>query len=105
MRSFKTLLRKIKYTTSYLIKSSVEIPSEFRLLKRGKTQHQIFFQNCRSELLNEFNSLTGVPVLLNTSFNIAGEPLVETIDDAIKTFNNSQIDVLWFPEMNKMVYK
>ena len=55
MRSFKTLLRKIKYTTSYLIKSSVEIPSEFRLLKRGKTQHQIFFQNCRSELLNEFN--------------------------------------------------
>ena len=55
MSSFKTLLRKIKYTTSYLIKSSVEIPSEFRLLKRGKTQHQIFFQNCRSGLLNEFN--------------------------------------------------
>lgn len=57
------------------------------------------------ELLNEFNSLTGVPVLLNTSFNIAGEPLVETIDDAIQTFNNSQIDVLWFPEKNLMLYK
>ena len=57
------------------------------------------------ELLNEFNSLTGVPVLLNTSFNIAGEPLVETIDDAITTFNNSDIDVLWFSENNLMLYK
>ena len=42
MSSFKTYLKKIKYTTNYLLKSSVEIPSEFTLLKRGETQHQNF---------------------------------------------------------------
>jgi carbamoyltransferase len=44
-------------------------------------------------------------VLLNTSFNLAGEALVETPDDAIKTFNTSSIDILWFPEKRKMLLK
>jgi carbamoyltransferase len=57
------------------------------------------------DLLTEFYLLTGIPLLLNTSFNVAGEPLVETIDDAIKTFNNSKIDVLWFPERKLVLYK
>ncbi len=55
MSSFKTYLKKIKYTTNYLLKSSVEIPSEFTLLKRGETQHQNFFQNYRSRQGNKFN--------------------------------------------------
>jgi len=56
-------------------------------------------------LLTEFKKITGVSVLLNTSFNLAGEALVETPDDAIKTFNHSSIDVLWFPEKKKMILK
>ena len=56
-------------------------------------------------LLTEFKQITGCSVLLNTSFNLAGEPLVETINEAIETFNNSKIDVLWFPELNKMIRK
>jgi carbamoyltransferase len=48
---------------------------------------------------------TGCGVLLNTSFNMAGEPLVETQEDAINTFNNSDIDVLWFPEIGKCLKK
>jgi carbamoyltransferase len=45
-------------------------------------------------LLRAFETLTGVPVLLNTSFNLKGEPIVCTITDAIRTFYASGLDVL-----------
>ena len=45
-------------------------------------------------LLQEFFKETGVPVLLNTSFNLGGEPIVESPADAVRTFTNSNIDVL-----------
>ena len=46
------------------------------------------------DLIEAFGKLTGVPVLLNTSFNVAGEPIVETPEDAIKCFLGTEIDVL-----------
>lgn len=45
-------------------------------------------------LLNEFAAITGVPVLLNTSFNVAGQPIVESPTDAIQTFMNNDMDAL-----------
>ncbi len=45
-------------------------------------------------LINEFYKLTGVPVLVNTSFNLKGEPIVCTPTDAIRTFYSSGLDVL-----------
>ncbi|MBX9646051.1 MAG: carbamoyltransferase [Xanthobacteraceae bacterium] len=45
-------------------------------------------------LLREFETLTGVPVLINTSFNIKGEPIVETPEDAVACFLNTGIDNL-----------
>lgn len=57
------------------------------------------------KLLQEFNSITNVPVLLNTSFNLAGEALVETVEDAIKTFEKTNIDILWFPNKQIMMTK
>jgi carbamoyltransferase len=44
-------------------------------------------------------------MVLNTSLNLAGEPLVETIDDAFKTFANSKIDYLYLPELELVVHK
>ena len=49
-------------------------------------------------LIKEFNNITGVPILLNTSFNLAGDTIVETVDDAINTLNDSDIDYVYFPE-------
>lgn len=46
-------------------------------------------------LINEFYKLTGVPIVLNTSFNIKGEPIVETPQDAIKCFLGTGIDILF----------
>jgi len=46
------------------------------------------------DLLTEFEKLTGVPVLVNTSFNIKGEPIVETPQQAINCFIYTGIDYL-----------
>jgi carbamoyltransferase len=45
-------------------------------------------------LIREFGRLTGVPVVLNTSFNVRGEPIVCTPDDAYHTFVHTGIDAL-----------
>ncbi len=45
-------------------------------------------------LLREFETLTGVPVLVNTSFNVKGEPIVETPRDAVVCFMTTGIDNL-----------
>ena len=54
---------------------------------------------------NSVKQKTNCSVLLNTSFNLAGKPLVETQENAIETFNNSNLDALWFPEINKIIKK
>jgi carbamoyltransferase len=45
-------------------------------------------------ILDAFEHLTGVPVLLNTSFNVQGEPIVSSPSDALQTFYSSGIDCL-----------
>lgn len=45
-------------------------------------------------LLKEFEKLSGVPVLLNTSFNVMGEPIVESPYDAVRCFFTTGLDVL-----------
>lgn len=45
-------------------------------------------------LVELFGQATGVPILMNTSFNLRGEPIVATPEDALNTFNNSGIDTL-----------
>ncbi|MCK4301517.1 MAG: hypothetical protein KAW91_02025, partial [candidate division Zixibacteria bacterium] len=46
------------------------------------------------DLIAEFNRLTGVPVLLNTSLNLRGYPIVNRPEDAMATFCSSGIDFL-----------
>ena len=46
------------------------------------------------DLLTAFKARTGCPVLVNTSFNVRGEPIVNTPEDAFRCFMGSEIDVL-----------
>jgi len=46
------------------------------------------------ELLEKFKELTGCPVLINTSFNVRGEPIVCTPEDAYKCFMGTELDIL-----------
>lgn len=56
------------------------------------------------DLISEFYKLTGVPILFNTSFNLAGDTIVDTIEDAFKTMRNSEIEYLYLPEIQKIIY-
>ena len=46
------------------------------------------------DLLKSFKKLTNCPILVNTSFNIRGEPIVCTIEDAFKCFMGTELDIL-----------
>lgn len=56
-------------------------------------------------LINEFYKLTDVPILFNTSFNLAGDPLVETVEDALDALERSRIKYLYLPEIGMLVEK
>jgi carbamoyltransferase len=47
------------------------------------------------DLLRAFQSITGVPILLNTSFNIQGQPIVETPREAVATFLEAPVPLLY----------
>ena len=55
-------------------------------------------------LIDAFDKIAGVPILFNTSFNLGGDPLVETIEDAVNTLNNSDIEWMYLPEIQKLVH-
>ena len=46
------------------------------------------------KLLKNFKKITGCPILVNTSFNVRGEPIVCTIDDSYKCFMGTELDLL-----------
>ena len=46
------------------------------------------------DLIKAFDKRTGIPMVLETSFNVAGEPIVESPEDAIRCFLSTDIDVL-----------
>ncbi|MFH0732507.1 MAG: carbamoyltransferase C-terminal domain-containing protein [Candidatus Omnitrophota bacterium] len=60
------------------------------------TRPQIVFPETGSiyNVLTHFKELTGCSVLINTSFNLHGEPIVNTYEDAIRTFLKSKLDYL-----------
>ena len=65
---------------------------------------QILPQNDSSfsaEILTEFKSLTGIPCLINTSFNVHEEPIVRTLDDGIRALHSRAVD--WIATDNRLI--
>jgi carbamoyltransferase len=46
------------------------------------------------ELISEFDAITGVPMLLNTSFNVMGKPIIHSVEDAIAVYTTTGLDAL-----------
>ena len=61
-----------------------------RLQTVSKDQNPLYWN-----LIDEFKRITGVPIVLNTSFNLKGEPIVCSPKDAIRTFFTSGLDCLF----------
>ena len=82
------------------IPSIIHVDGTCRIQTVTPEQNKHFYN-----LISEFNSQTGCPILFNTSFNLGGDPLVETLNDAVETINRSEINFLFLPEYNKLVFK
>ena len=81
---------KIKKIKQKLIPAVTHLDGTGRLQTVNKVNNQKFY-----ELIMEFYKLTKIPVVLNTSFNYKGDPIVCSPDDAIKTFYLSGLDELY----------
>ena len=71
------------------IPSVTHVDFSARIQTVNSTSNPVFYK-----LLKEFESLTGCPLLINTSFNIRGEPIVCSPWDAFKCFMGTDIDIL-----------
>ena len=80
------------------IPAIVHADNTCRIQTVTKEQNKHFYN-----LISCFNKKTGVPILLNTSFNLGGEPLVETFKQALYTLNNSMIEYLYLPEIETLI--
>jgi len=56
-------------------------------------------------LIKAFNKLKNIPILINTSLNLPGEVLVETMQDLKELFDNSKLNYIYLPEINKLIRK
>jgi carbamoyltransferase len=71
------------------IPAVTHVDGSARLQTIVRDDHALFY-----DLIIEFEKLTGCPVLINTSFNVRGEPIVCTPFDAIKCFLRTDMDYL-----------
>lgn len=46
------------------------------------------------EVISEFEKLTGCPIIVNTSFNVRGEPIICSAEDAYRCFMRTEMDIL-----------
>jgi carbamoyltransferase len=86
---FMIIAFKVKKEKISSIPSVVHIDNTVRIQSVSKKINERYWN-----LINEFYKLTGVPILLNTSFNLKGEPIVCTSEDAISTFIKTDMDYL-----------
>ena len=82
-----------------------EVPSVVHVDGSGRLQTVEPDDNPRYyALIKHFEELTGVPIVLNTSFNLNGEPIVCSPDDAIRTFMTCGLDTLYLGNVRVTKY-
>ena len=79
----------IRTEKQHLIPAVTHVDGTGRLQTVTKEQNALYWQ-----LIHEFHKLTNIPVVLNTSFNLKGEAIVASPQDALRTFFSSGLDIL-----------
>lgn len=80
---------RVKTGMEKLVPAGTHVDGTARVQTVTRQQEPLFHQ-----LLIEFEALSGVPVMINTSFNVRGEPIVCTPEDAVNCFLRTDIDYL-----------
>ncbi len=86
---FMLFVYNVKKDKADKIPAVRHVDNTARIQTINRKQHSLYY-----DLLKEFKKKTGVPVLINTSFNTRGEPIVCTPRDAIECFWTSPFDAL-----------
>ena len=87
---FMTAACFVKEKYQKLLPSITHLDKTARLQTVNKIQNNKYYK-----LLLEIEKITGFPIVLNTSFNIKGQPIVETPLDAISTYYSTGMDCLF----------
>lgn len=93
-------LFKLLDNKTNILKAGIAIDNTSRIQTVKKTDNEHFYN-----LLKSFFNLTKVPILINTSLNLPGEVLVETIDDLLYFLDNSKLKYIYLPEIQKLIIK
>ncbi len=80
------------------IPSVIHVDGTCRIQTVDKDHNEHYYN-----LISAFEKLSDTPILFNTSFNLGGQPLVETIEDAMETLGYSDINYMYLPEIGKLV--
>lgn len=80
------------------IPSIIHVDGTCRIQTVNQEQNKHYY-----DLIKTFYDKTGCPIIFNTSFNLGGDPLVETLSDAIETLAQSEIEYLYLPEYGKLI--
>lgn len=94
---FMTINFDAMYRTKNLVPGIIHVDNSCRV--------QTVSEGFLYEILSLFYKKTGCPMLLNTSFNLAGEALVQTKKDAVNTYNKSTLDALFFVDSMEILKK
>ena len=86
---FMLLAPPVREEKKYLIPSATHVDGTARVQTVNKNVNPKLWQ-----LIKTFESITGIPVILNTSFNLRGEPIVRSPEDAVNSFLKSNMDCL-----------
>lgn len=86
---FMLLAAYVKPGKAEMVPAITHVDNTARVQTVTREVNQRYF-----DLISKFDSLTGIPMILDTSFNVAGEPIVESPFDAVNCFLSTDIDLL-----------
>ena len=80
------------------IPAIIHVDGTCRIQTVNKEQNENYYN-----LIKAYKKKTGVPMVFNTSFNLGGDPLVETLDNAVATLAKSDVEYLYLPEYSTLI--
>jgi len=83
-----------------ILKTGLAVDNKSRIQTVDKNRNLNYYN-----LIESFEKLTQVPILINTSLNLPEEVLVETMNDLKELFETSKLKYIYFPEINKLIKK
>ena len=86
---FMLLTARVRPHMQHLLPAITHLDGTARVQTVTRAQNPLYYG-----LIEEFGKLTGVPVLVNTSFNVQGEPIVCTPEEAFNSFAHTDMDYL-----------